>query len=81
MKVGDDYFAALGGRDAVYMVDAETGCAQPPARPPSAFNHDAEQARASLRKLAALDRSAAWPSHLDPLTGDVRAQLERAAAA
>jgi hypothetical protein len=31
--------------------------------------------------FAALDPSAAWPGHLDPLTGDVRAQLERAAAA
>lgn len=67
--------------DAFYVVDPETGRAQPPGPPPTAFNQDTEQARASLRKLAALEPSAAWPGHLDPLTGDVRAQLERAAAA
>lgn len=67
--------------DAFYVVDPETGRAQPPGPPPAAFNQDTEQARASLRKLAALEPSAAWPGHLDPLTGDVRAQLERAAAA
>ena len=37
--------------------------------------------RDSIRKLAALDPSAAWPAHLDALTGDVQAQLERAASA
>ena len=47
----------------------------------AAFNHDTEQARASMRKLAALEPAAAWPGHADPLTGDVRAQLEQAAAA
>ena len=46
-----------------------------------AFNQDTEQARASIRKLAALEPAAAWPGHADPLTGDVRAQLERAATA
>ena len=67
--------------DAFYVVTPETGRAQPPAPPHEAFNQDTEQARASLRKLAGLDPSAAWPGHLDPLTGDVRAQLERAAEA
>jgi glyoxylase-like metal-dependent hydrolase (beta-lactamase superfamily II) len=52
----------------------------PPGPPHDAFNDDPEQARASMRKLAALDPSAAWPGHADALTGDVRAQLERAAA-
>jgi hypothetical protein len=47
--------------------------------PLGAFNKDTELARASIRKLAALDPAAAWPGHADPLTGDVRAQLERAA--
>ncbi len=42
---------------------------------------DVEQARASIRKLAAMEPSAAWAGHADPVTGDVRAQLERAAAA
>ena len=32
-----------------------------------------------MRKLAALEPRAAWPGHAEPLTGDVRAQLERAA--
>jgi hydroxyacylglutathione hydrolase len=42
-------------------------------------NFDIEQARASLRKLAALEPAAAWPGHAKPVTGDVRVQLERAA--
>jgi len=67
--------------DAFYVIDAETGRKMPPALPPDAFSQDTEQARASLRKLAALDLSAAWPGHADAVTGDVRAQLERAAAA
>ena len=58
-----------------------TGRKVPPGPPHSAFNEDGEQVRASIRRLAALEPSAAWPGHLDPLTGDVRAQLERAAAA
>ena len=32
-----------------------------------------------MRKLAALEPAAAWPGHAKPVTGDVRAQLERAA--
>jgi hypothetical protein len=42
-------------------------------------NHDTDEARASIRKLAALDLTAAWPGHAEPVTGDVRAQLEPAA--
>jgi hypothetical protein len=49
--------------------------------PHPAFNADTEQARASIRKLAELDPSAAWAGHADPVTGDVASQLERAAAA
>jgi hypothetical protein len=48
--------------------------------PHEAFNLDTEQARASIRKIAALDLAAAWPGHADPVVGDVRGQLERAAA-
>jgi hydroxyacylglutathione hydrolase len=47
----------------------------------SLYNFDTEQARASLRKLAALEPAAAWPGHAKPVTGDVRGQLERAADA
>ena len=48
--------------------------------PMAAVNHDTEQARESIRKIAALEPAAAWPGHADPVTGDVRAQLEQAAA-
>jgi hypothetical protein len=44
--------------------------------PHPAYNQDTEQARASLLKLAALEPATAWPGHADPVTGDVRAQLE-----
>jgi glyoxylase-like metal-dependent hydrolase (beta-lactamase superfamily II)/predicted ester cyclase len=47
--------------------------------PDATYNFDTEQARASLRKLAALEPAAAWPGHAKPLTGDVRGQLEHAA--
>ncbi len=67
--------------DCFYVIDPETSRKVPPGPPHDAFNDDTEQARASMRKLAALDPSAAWPGHADALTGDVRAQLERAAAA
>jgi hydroxyacylglutathione hydrolase len=51
----------------------------PPRLPSALYNFDTEQARASIRKLAALEPAAAWPGHAKPVTGDVRAQLERAA--
>jgi hydroxyacylglutathione hydrolase len=53
----------------------------PPQVPLDMFNYDTEQARASIRKLAALEPAAAWSGHSKPLTGDVRGQLERAADA
>jgi glyoxylase-like metal-dependent hydrolase (beta-lactamase superfamily II) len=65
--------------DAFYVLDVQTGRHGPPRVPHPAFNNDTEQARASLRKLAALEPAAAWPGHAEPLTGDVRGQLERAA--
>lgn len=49
--------------------------------PLEAYNLDSDQARASLRKLAALRPSAAWPGHAKPVLGDVAAALERAASA
>jgi hydroxyacylglutathione hydrolase len=51
----------------------------PPKVPFEVYNYDTEQARASIRKLAALEPAAAWPAK--PVTGDVRGQLERAADA
>jgi len=64
--------------DCFYTLDMwGRGC--PPRVPGAIYNLDTELARASLRKLAALEPAAAWPGHGKPVTGDVRAQLERAA--
>jgi hydroxyacylglutathione hydrolase len=52
-----------------------------PRVPMSTYNYDNDQARASIRKLAALEPAIAWPGHAKPVSGDVRAQLERAAEA
>jgi steroid delta-isomerase-like uncharacterized protein len=66
--------------DCFYTLDPQTGVHGHPRVPHEAFNHDTEQARASIRKLAAMEPAAAWAGHAEPLTGDVRAQLETAAA-
>jgi glyoxylase-like metal-dependent hydrolase (beta-lactamase superfamily II)/predicted ester cyclase len=66
--------------DCFYTLDPMTGRHGAPRVPLAAFNHDTEQARASIRKLAAMEPATAWPGHADPLTGDVRGQLEEAAA-
>jgi hydroxyacylglutathione hydrolase len=65
--------------DCFYTLDPQTGKHGAPRVPHRAFNADTDRALASMRKLAALEPAAAWPGHADPLTGDVRAQLERAA--
>jgi len=67
--------------DCFYTADAQTFTKGAPRLPHAAFTPEVEQARASLRKLAALEPAAAWPGHARPVTGDVRTQLERAAAA
>ena len=61
------YTSDMWGRDAA------------PKLPISGYNLDHEQARGSLRKLAALGPAAAHPGHAKAVTGDVRGQLERAA--
>jgi hydroxyacylglutathione hydrolase len=65
--------------DTVYTLDPETGRHGAPRVPHAAFNKDTEQARASIRKLAAMEPAAVWPGHAHPVVGDVRQQLERAA--
>ena len=65
--------------DCFYTLDPETTRKGQPRVPIPAFTLDTEQARASIRKLAALEPATAWPGHADALTGDVRSQLERAA--
>jgi|SRR5271165_4445994 len=64
--------------DCFYTVDL-WGRNCEPRLPDPVYSFDTEQARASLRKLAALEPAAAWPGHGRPVTGDVRGQLERAA--
>jgi hydroxyacylglutathione hydrolase len=66
--------------DCFYTLDIGTARHGPPRLPSAGFNLDTEQARASIRKLAALEPSVAWPGHAEPVTGDVRAQLEQAAS-
>lgn len=66
--------------DCFYTLDPQTGRHGAPRVPHPAFNLDTDQARASMRKLAALEPAAAWPGHADPLRGDVRAALEAAAS-
>ncbi len=66
--------------DCFYTLDMwGRDCA--PRLPVALYNHDTEQARASIRKLAALEPAVAWPGHAKPVTGDVRGKLERAADA
>ncbi|HTU95613.1 MAG TPA: nuclear transport factor 2 family protein [Solirubrobacteraceae bacterium] len=67
--------------DTVYTLDIQTGRKGGPRIPHPAFDDDVEQARASIRKLAALDPERAWAGHADPVTGDVRRQLQEAAEA
>ncbi len=66
--------------DCFYTLDAPTAELGPPRVPHPAFNLDTEQARESIRKLARLEPAAAWAGHAEPVTGDVRAQLDAAAS-
>jgi len=63
--------------DTFYTLDL-WGRDREPRVTDAVYNYDTEQARASVRKLAALEPAAAWPGHPKPATGDVRGQLERA---
>lgn len=67
--------------DCFYTLDPQTGLKGAARVPHPAFNIDTEQARDSIRRLAAMEPSVAWAGHADPVSGDVRAELERAAAA
>jgi len=67
--------------DTIYTLDPQTGLKGAPRVSHSAFNHNTEQAVASIRKLAAMEPATVWPGHANPVTGDVRTQLERAADA
>jgi glyoxylase-like metal-dependent hydrolase (beta-lactamase superfamily II) len=66
--------------DAFYSID-DWGRDSPPHVPGDYYNLDTQQARASLRRLAELPITVAWPGHGEPLRGDVRSQLLAAAEA
>lgn len=66
--------------DCVYTIDPLTGIKGPPRVAPPAFDEDVDAARASIRKLAALNPTVVWAGHAEPVTGDVSGELERAAA-
>src|SRR5207237_10735644 len=66
--------------DCFYTLDI-WGRDSEPHVPFPIYNFDTDAARASMRKIAALEPAAAWPGHAKPLTGDVRSALERAADA
>lgn len=67
--------------DTLYTLDPQTGFKGAPRVPHRAFNFNTDQAVASIRKLAAMEPATVWPGHANPVTGDVRAQLERVADA
>jgi hydroxyacylglutathione hydrolase len=66
--------------DTIYLTTM-LGRPAPAHVPQEAYNLDTERARASIRKLAALEPAIVAVGHLGPLTGpSVGAELERAAA-
>jgi glyoxylase-like metal-dependent hydrolase (beta-lactamase superfamily II)/predicted ester cyclase len=66
--------------DCFYTLDLRTGLKASARVPHPSTNLSTQQAAESIRKLAALNPSAAWAGHTDPVTGDVVTQLEHAAA-
>src|SRR5262249_4297590 len=67
--------------DCIYTLDPQTGIKGAARVPHPAFNADTEQARASIRKLAALDPATVWAGHADPVSADVAAARASPAAA
>ena len=67
--------------DTIYTLDPDSPRAPfgPPRVPHPAFTPAWTQAIESVRKLAALEPREVWSGHANPVTGDVRGQLERAA--
>src|SRR5215210_1880311 len=72
--------------DVIYMVDSlrlrRLPSSEAPAVPDRIWNLDHESARASARKLAALEPRTVWAGHAEAVKGEsqqVRALLERAA--
>jgi hydroxyacylglutathione hydrolase len=67
--------------DCFYTLNILTTIKGGPRIPHPAFNNDTLAASRSIAKLAEIGPASAWPGHANPVTGDVRVQLERAAAA
>jgi hydroxyacylglutathione hydrolase len=67
--------------DAVFVFDPFSllGFPGPVRLPIAAVRPLPEQARQSMRRIAALEPASVWLGHYGPLTGDVRGELERAA--
>jgi glyoxylase-like metal-dependent hydrolase (beta-lactamase superfamily II)/predicted ester cyclase len=68
--------------DLVLTLNPETGFGNAAHVPHPAFNLDTNQARESIRRLAAIGPRVVWPGHAKPVAGaDVELQLQRAASA
>lgn len=68
--------------DCVYTLNPLTSLKNEAHVPHPAFNLDTNEARESIRKLAALKPAVAWPGHANPVSGeDIDLQLQRAASA
>jgi hydroxyacylglutathione hydrolase len=65
--------------DTIYTIDVETAQGVPARVPHPAVNWDTDAARASIARLATLPATSAWAGHGEHVSGDVPAQLERAA--
>ena len=67
--------------DCFYTLNVETSLSVEARVPHPAFNYDTDQARESIRKLAALKPAVVWAGHTKPVTGpEVELQLQRAAS-
>jgi hydroxyacylglutathione hydrolase len=68
--------------DCLLTLNAETGLGRAAQVPHPALNYDTNQARESIRRLAALGPKVVWPGHAKPVAGDdIDLQLQRAASA
>jgi glyoxylase-like metal-dependent hydrolase (beta-lactamase superfamily II)/predicted ester cyclase len=68
--------------DLLYTLNPETGIGNAAHVPHPAFNLDTNQARESIRTLAAIGPRVVWAGHAKPVSGaDVELQLQRAASA
>ena len=65
--------------DVFYTLDM-LGRDDEPHLPMDGYNLDTDRARSSLLKIAALEPALALPGHANPISGDVRGQLERSVA-